>query len=98
MSMYVPKHKRPKYSCVFYGSSKRMDGTANCRLTTYHVCDTDKCPWYKSEQMMEASFEKARQNYIKNHDGKDEYYQLGYGPKNWAGTRFKNDDEEEDAE
>lgn len=91
MSMYVPKNKRPKRSCVFYGANKRRDdGSANCRLTTYHVCDPDTCPWYKNEQQMAESFEKARQNYIKRY-GKDDYYKLGYGPKNWAGTRFKEE-------
>lgn len=88
------KTKRTKMSCVFYGTPKREPGSANCRLTTYKVCDPDRCPWYKDKQMMAESFERARQNYIKAH-GSDDYYALGYGPRNWRGQK-QNDWEKED--
>ena len=72
-------------------------GTANCRLTTYKVCDPNHCPWYKNRKMQEASFEKARQNYMKNHGGKDEYYAMGYGPKDWRGQKARDWEKEDEA-
>lgn len=83
-------------SCIHYGTSSREEGMANCRITTYKKCDPDTCPWYMNKQMQEASFEKARQNYIKRH-GKDEYYELGYGPKDWRGQNTKDWEKEDEA-
>ena len=73
-----------KTSCIFYG--KRPGGHSPlakgplCTLTTYATCDPSSCPWYKSEEMMQESYEKARQNYLKRY-GRDDYYRLGYGPR-----------------
>ena len=87
--------ERPKTSCVFYGRvSGRTSDAPYCTLTTYAKCDPDTCPWYKSQEMMDASYEKARQNYIKNH-GADDYYRLGYGPKPRHSPRKNPDDKEE---
>ena len=83
--------ERPKTSCLFYGSLPgREPGAALCTLTTYVKCDPDACPWYRSQEMADASYEKARQNYIKNH-GKDEYYKLGYGPHKRYNPRTEED-------
>ena len=92
----IPRDKRAKSSCVFYGAAKTQESPANCRLTTYKVCNPDTCPWYKSKKMMEASYEKARQNYLKAH-GRDDYYALGYGPKDWRGQKTKDWDKEDKA-
>jgi hypothetical protein len=69
-------------SCIFYGrlSGRHPKGMPWCTLTTYATCDPSTCPWYKSEEMMQESYEKARQNYLKKY-GRDDYYKLGYGPK-----------------
>ena len=70
-----------KTSCIFYG--KRPGGNSPlvkgplCTLTTYATCDPSTCPWYKSEEMMQESYEKARQNYLRQ-TGKDLYHRLGY--------------------
>lgn len=88
-------HKeRPKTACVYYGkpSPLHSNGTAYCTLTTYQTCDPDTCVWYKDEDMLKASFEKARQNYIKNH-GSDDYYKRGYGPKQRRLPRTVEDEE-----
>ena len=75
------KLKRTKTSCIFYGKMPNRAGDdPYCTLTTYKECIPDTCPWYKTQEMMAESYEKARQNYIKNH-GEDKYYQLGFGPK-----------------
>ena len=92
----IKKGKRACGSCIFYGIAHREEGMANCRLTTYKTCDPDKCPWYKNKQMLDASFEKARQNYLKRH-GRDDYYALGYGPQNWRGSRIKDWEKEDEA-
>ena len=84
--------ERPKTSCLFYGSLPgREKGAALCTLTTYTKCDPDTCSWYKSQEMADASYEKARQNYIKKY-GKDEYYQLGYGPKKRYNPRLEEEE------
>lgn len=93
----MSKGKRSKVSCIHYGVAKREPGTANCRLTTYKECNPNTCPWYKDKKMQEASFEKARQNYMKNHGGKDEYYAMGYGPKDWRGQKAKDWEKEDEA-
>lgn len=93
----IKKGTRTCGSCIFYGASCHEEGTANCRLTTYKKCDPIKCAWYLNKQMQKESFEKARQNYIKRH-GKDEYYALGYGPKNWRGARIKDWEKEDDTD
>ena len=86
--------ERPKTSCLFYGKPHgKESGAPYCTLTTYVKCDPDTCPWFKNQEMMDASYEKARQNYIKNH-GADEYFKKGYGPKYRQNPR-KNPDEEE---
>lgn len=73
--------ERPKTSCLYYGNLPgREEGAPLCTLTTYAKCEPETCPWYMSQEMADASYEKARQNYIKRY-GKDEYYKLGYGPK-----------------
>ena len=90
----MAKTNRTKMSCVFYGTPNREPGMANCRLTTYKVCDPNRCPWYRNKQMMEESFEKARRNYLKRH-GSDDYYALGYGPRDWRGQK-QTDWEKED--
>ena len=75
--------KRAKLSCIFYGApyhSKPKKGPY-CTLTTYEECNPDTCPWYKSQEMLDESYERARMNYMKTHGGKDEYYKRGYGPK-----------------
>ena len=92
----MAKSNRTKMSCVFYGTPNREPGTANCRLTTYKECDPNRCVWYRNKQMMEASYEKARQNYIKNH-GKDEYYALGYGPRDWRGQTTRDWEREDES-
>lgn len=79
--------KRTKTSCIFYGNMpSRKPDAPYCTLTTYKECVPDVCPFYKSQEMMDASYEKARKNYIKNH-GVDKYYQLGYGPRDGRMTR-----------
>lgn len=77
-----PKPKdRPKTSCLYYRALPgREAGTPLCTLTTYTRCRPETCPWYRSQAMADASYEKARQNYIKRY-GVDEYYKMGYGPK-----------------
>ena len=74
--------ERPKTSCLYYagGSNFKNAHQIRCSLTTYDVCDPDTCAWYLSQEMADASYEKARQNYIKKY-GRDDYYRLGYGPK-----------------
>ena len=74
-------NERPKTSCLYYigGTNFHGDGP-RCSLTTYAECNPDACPWYRSQEMADESYEKARQIWAKNH-GRDDYYQLGYGPK-----------------
>lgn len=65
-----------KTSCIHY----LKNGPTNrnrCRLTTYDECVPETCPWYMSEEMRDASYEKARQNYLRQ-TGKDLYHRLGY--------------------
>ncbi len=86
MSIRAPRLPRPKgksmTSCIFYGrlSGRHPKGAPWCTLTTYATCDPSTCPWYKNTEMMQESYEKARQNYLKK-NGRDDYYKLGYGPK-----------------
>lgn len=75
------KYRRTKGACIHNG--KRRDwqrGEPLCRLTTYEACVPETCPWFMTSEMLEASYEQARQNYIKNH-GCDRYYQLGYAKR-----------------
>ena len=81
---------RPKTSCVFHGHSI---GQPMCTLTTYPTCHPDTCPWYRNEDMMQESYEKAREIWARNH-GTDNYYELGYGQRVRHLPR-KNPDEEE---
>lgn len=81
MQMHKKYKNRPKTSCLFYhGRPGIKKNSSNCTLTTYATCEPDTCPWYKSQEMMDASYEKARKNYIKSH-GRDDYDKLGFGPK-----------------
>lgn len=88
-----PKIKdRPKTSCFFYGRTRQQPyGATLCTLTTYEECKPDTCPWYKTREDMDRSYEKARQNYIKKY-GKDEYYEKGYGPKMRQNPRKKEEE------
>lgn len=96
----MQKYKeRPKTSCVFYGKTgayKRVQDGPLCTLTTYAVCDPNTCPWYKTEEMLAESYEKARQNFIKNY-GYDGYIQKGYGPKRGRMLPKKNPDAKEES-
>lgn len=65
-----------KTSCIHYLKNGPTNGN-RCRLTTYDECVPETCPWYMSEEMRDASYEKARQNYIRQ-TGKDLYHRLGY--------------------
>lgn len=88
------KH-RSRTSCLYYaygGKGSKNDSGLRCNLTTYAECNPDTCPWYRSQEMADASFEKARQNHIKQY-GKDEYYQLGYGPKKRFNPRLEEEEE-----
>ncbi len=89
--------QRPKTSCLYYigGTNFHGDGP-RCSLTTYAECNPDTCPWYRSQEMADASYEKARQNYIKKY-GRDDYYRLGYGPKKNRMNPKKDPDKEENA-
>lgn len=84
---------RPKTSCVYYQYGRkenRNEAGTRCSLTTYEECDPDACPWYTSEEMRTESYENARRIWARNH-GKDNYYELGYGPKSRMNPR-KNPD------
>jgi hypothetical protein len=81
----LPYQKKfiPKRSCIHYmaeggtESVRQRTGGIRCRLTTYAECIPEACPWYMSDEMLDASYEKARQNYIKQY-GRDNYSRLGY--------------------
>lgn len=75
------KRVRTQESCIFHVESVKLaiKDTPFCKLTMYASCTPEECPWYKSQEMIEESYEKARQNYLKNY-GKDKYFQLGYAP------------------
>lgn len=76
------KKERTKTACLYYstGAARRNEYGAWCTLTTYDDCNPDACPWYRTQEMADESYEKARKIWAKNH-GRDDYYQLGYGPK-----------------
>ena len=84
--------ERPMTSCLYYGGLPgRLEGAPLCTLTTYEKCDPYTCPWYRSQEMADASYEKARQNYVKNY-GKDEYFERGYGPKKRFNPRLEEEE------
>ena len=91
--------ERPKTSCLYYatGAAFKNDCGPRCTLTTYSECNPDACPWYRSQEMADESFEKARQIWAKNH-GKDDYYALGYGPKRRVRPQKDPDKKEEETE
>lgn len=74
------KKHRAKSSCLYYVSSAYIENGTRCSLTTYPECHPETCPWYRSQDMAYESYERARAIWKKNH-GKDNYYELGYGPK-----------------
>lgn len=89
--------EKPKSACLFYatGTKFKNEYGPRCTLTTYTECNPETCPWYRTQEMADASFEKARQIWAKNH-GRDDYYQLGYGPKKRCLPRTNTDEEEEE--
>ena len=83
------KEPRTRESCIFHVAGKyRLSKTSPfCKVTIYETCHPDSCPFYKNRRMLDASYETARRNFIKNY-GSDKYYQLGY-------AKIKLMDEEE---
>lgn len=79
---HKPLKARSMTACLFYanGTGRVNDHGIRCQLTTYPVCDPDTCPWFLSQEMSDASYERARQIWKKNH-GVDDYYARGFGPK-----------------
>lgn len=75
------KKKREKESCIFYlGDRYRLTKMSPfCKITLYDTCSPDTCPWYKSQEMIEDSYETARKNHMKR-TGRDTYFQNGYAP------------------
>ena len=82
MQIHHKRKARPKASCIYYATGPAHDNGfgIRCRLTTYSECNPDSCPWYRSQEMADASYERARQIWARNH-GRDNYYARGYGPK-----------------
>lgn len=93
--------RRPQTSCLYYSYGSNAKAYKNgegvrCSLTTYAECNPDTCPWYRSQEMADESYERARQIWAKNH-GRDDYYALGYGPKRRMNPK-KDPDETEGEE
>lgn len=92
--------ERPKTSCLYYSygnNTYKNDKGVRCSLTTYAECNPGTCPWYRSQEMADESYERARQIWAKNH-GRDDYYALGYGPKRRMNPKNDPDEKEEGEE
>ena len=75
------KQQRSKRRCIF--RVKDTTGLVNknnfCKVTLYESCRPDCCPWYKSREMIEESYERAAEHHYKT-TGMNDYYQRGYAP------------------